>query len=281
MTGGGKDLKNQAKSNSYLYKILNITKNFIKKILVEKTSITSDRCTQNTASKLSLASCRGAILIEFAICMPILIILLFYINDLVKIKRYYSQTEFVGQQIANMIQNISQKRTDKRITKTDLQYALASSYLTIYPATGAFSSNDGKLFGNMPMVYIFYVKGEANGTASCIWCRRLHTNTRPNPSATYYENYWNSSESVVNKNGTTPADIYSTLKVNSGDYKIIIETMIWGAGFYKGLGNISLTRKQSLKTYMIEPRFTGNYSCLHSVVIFTPKPGLFSETAPQ
>ena len=27
--------------------------------------------------------CRGAILIEFAICMPILIILLFYINDVV------------------------------------------------------------------------------------------------------------------------------------------------------------------------------------------------------
>ena len=34
--------------------------------------------------------CRGSILIEFAVCMPVLIILLFYIHDLVKIKRYYN-----------------------------------------------------------------------------------------------------------------------------------------------------------------------------------------------
>jgi len=200
--GGGKDLKNRYKSCSYLYKFLNITKNFIKKIIEElkrkpsdrctekycspgsmypgtekntarsgslPSRCLSDRCTRNTAyrrrlvnenltfaayerkasaacyfGKYSFAavcrkiakivsyakrkpldrstlisaagtSCRGSILIEFAVCMPIFIILLFYIHDLVKIKRYYSQTEFVAQQMANILQNISQKRADKKI----------------------------------------------------------------------------------------------------------------------------------------------------------------------
>ena len=63
---------------------------------------------------------RGSILIEFAICMPILIILLFYINDLVRIKRYYSQTEFVALQMANILQNIAKTR---KITRNDIKYA--------------------------------------------------------------------------------------------------------------------------------------------------------------
>ncbi len=138
MTGGGNDLKNPCKSYGYFFKIFNLVK--IRKILAEKTSKPSDRCTENnTASRRCLVNKklrfaaydrirgvgsrathfgyyiivlfqkfplrvanRGAILIEFAICMPILIILLFYISDLVKIKRYYSQTEFVGQQMANI-----------------------------------------------------------------------------------------------------------------------------------------------------------------------------------
>ncbi len=65
---------------------------------------------------------KGAILIEFAFCLPVLIVLVYYIYDLNRYKRYYSQTEFVGQQVASMIQNISQSREDKTITKNDLQH---------------------------------------------------------------------------------------------------------------------------------------------------------------
>ena len=60
---------------------------FIKKIIVASKRIRSDSCTEKMSDATSRcqpagASCRGSILIEFAVCMPILIILLFYINDL-------------------------------------------------------------------------------------------------------------------------------------------------------------------------------------------------------
>ena len=60
--------------------------------------------------------------------MPILIVLLFYINDLVRIKRYYSQTEFIGQQMANILQNIAKNRA---IRGDDIKYACSLAWLDI------------------------------------------------------------------------------------------------------------------------------------------------------
>ena len=133
MTGGGKDLKNQTKSTNYLYKISSFVKFYINKILAEKTSIPSDRRIKKILDATS--RCRGAILIEFAVCMPVLIILLFYINDLIRIKRYYLQTEFMAHQFVNIIQNISQKRENKAITLNDMKYASALAWLSLYPGT--------------------------------------------------------------------------------------------------------------------------------------------------
>lgn len=108
--------------------------------------------------KIKELSCRGAVLVEFAVCMPILIILLFYIHDLVRIKRYYSQTEFVAQQMANIIQNISQKRENKKITAEDLGYAVALAYQTIYPGTTMFWKSNGLPLVHVPHPTICYVK---------------------------------------------------------------------------------------------------------------------------
>ncbi len=64
--------------------------------------------------------------------MPVLIILLFYINDLVKIKRMYSQTEFVGQQMSNILQNISKNQP---VTLTNIKHACALAWLSAYHRT--------------------------------------------------------------------------------------------------------------------------------------------------
>jgi hypothetical protein len=227
LTGGGKRLKKQRKSSSYLNNILKKLKNFyqnltfaqyerrasagcssskflfswiyekiqnLKKILTfarydriggegsrtqkireanhflkflitkscRKREITATNCFSKLAKKLHLHSANcGVILIEFAVCMPILIILLFYINDLVRIKRYYSQTEFVAQQMANIIQNISQKRAQAattseertnllKIKQKDLKYAMALAYQTIYPGITMFKQGSGFEFGHRP-----------------------------------------------------------------------------------------------------------------------------------
>ena len=200
MTGGDKDLKNPRKSNNYLCKIFSFVKFYIKKILSEKTSILSDRRTQNTEASVTLVNeklnfarydiiggvgsraanggCNvsslikklhhiaqfmqklsflisklrlravncGSILIEFAVCMPVLIILLFYINDLVKIKRYFSQTEFVAQQAANMIQNISQNREDKAVKLRDLRRISLLAWLSVYPGNTRFQQGSDQIY---------------------------------------------------------------------------------------------------------------------------------------
>ena len=97
--------------------------------------------------------------------MPILIILLFYINDLVRIKRYYSQTEFVAQQFANIIQNISQKRgssdpTKLKISIPDIKYAASLAFLSMYPGKTMYitgTSGARHELSHAPRLNIFYV----------------------------------------------------------------------------------------------------------------------------
>ena len=128
--GGGGNLKNRYKSHYYLSKIFKNLKRFIEQFSRFLTLRHEDK----------LLSRKGSILIEFAVCMPVLIILLFYIHDLVKLKRYHSQTEFIGQQIANILQNISQKRSNKAINLTNIKHACTPAWLTIPPGSSILRS---------------------------------------------------------------------------------------------------------------------------------------------
>jgi hypothetical protein len=120
--------------------------------------------------KISLhAATNGSILIEFAVCMPVLIILLYYVNDLTKIKRYYEQTEFVAQQMVNILQNISQ---NKEITEKKVSDAFFLAHLSMYPGKTMFYNGTGRRAHDLsfaPYLNIHYVKGLAGGKASYMW----------------------------------------------------------------------------------------------------------------
>lgn len=218
-----------------------------------------------------LLNSKGVILIEFAVCMPILIILMFYINDLVKIKRYYSQTEFVGQQMANIIQNISQKRAQSysgierqkqlRINLTDVARASKLASLTIYPGL---TQTSGLM--HYPYVNMYYIKNNKNGTATSKWRNYWSTGSTSSSCTTSGTNcsavYW--------KANASPSAIYPTLKLNTEDGKIIIEMyMRKSSGDTKNTYGLRLVTPKSKST---------NCTCcefFQSAVIFTPKPGLF------
>lgn len=168
---------------------------------------------------------RGSVLIEFAICMPVLIILLFYIHDLVKMKRYYSQTEFVAQQFANIIQNISQKRSDKKIKLLDLKHALATAWLTMYPGKTMYATSGSRHeFIHFPYVMVYYVKGVSGGKASCIWEYSIYSYTNATP--TWNDNGKGTSDLSYSHirwgTNVTPSTIYPSLKISEGEEKIII-----------------------------------------------------------
>ena len=297
MTGGGKDLKNQSKSICYPRKIFSFVKFCIKKILSEKKSIPSDRRIKKILDATS--RCRGAILIEFAVCMPILIILLFYINDVVRLKRLHSQTEFVAQQMVNILQNISQKREgkDRKITCNDIRYAASLAYLTMFPGTTRFTLTVDKVntsdFGYNGLGYIFCVKGNSDSTASVLWARRFHFADRAeNPSAVSIDQAWLSRSNVKRLTNASPSEIYPTLKINPDEIKIIIECGVHysQAGSYyftdgRSAADVSPAEAFGLRLFKLLPDATragSNGSIFFlSAVIFTPKPGLFDKTPPK
>jgi hypothetical protein len=220
--------------------------------------------------------------------MPILIILLFYINDLVKIKRYYSQTEFVGQQMANMIQNVSKNRgTDqKKITKEDLKNAFCLAWLTVFPNSSSmfYEGNSALGFGYLPHSFVYYVRGLNNGQASCFWRAFISPNgsSHKSPLTTFVWIYTTDNKGSPVRMKTSevnPSEIYPSLKIEPGQEKIIIVS-----SFYRKSSYLP-SNKQSFGFYLLDPKHLNEndntWYFFHSVVIFTPKPGLFTETAPS
>lgn len=313
--GESKRLKLQRKSSSYSYKFLKKLRNFYKKLTFSRYDKIrgadfrardafgihdlATNCFRKLTEKLRLHSANcGAILIEFATCIPILVILLFYINDLVRIKRYYSQTEFVAQQMANVLQNISQKRKDKRIKLDDIKYAIALAYQTIYPGKTMYWQNRGMPLVHEPHPMIYYVKGNNDGTATTVWRETFWggTNKVVSPAKLKYESYTNTHDVSVVNMGTNvqPSQIYPTLKIGPGEVKIIVEALIFFKTDAKDInGKSGYTAREVFGCLMASPRQVknanaGNYvndmsrgGYFNSVVIFTPKSGLFSETAPS
>ncbi len=170
-----------------------------------------------TNHKFHLLNSKGSILIEFAVCMPVLIILLYYINDLSKLKRYYDQTEFAAQQMANILQNISQKRTDKKITVNDLKYAVTLASQTIYPGTTMF--HNGICYGlcHRPEFFITYVKGETDGIASCKWVCHLPSGDKTSPETLKVDKEYKATKgsSLNFLSNVPPFSIHPLLKINS------------------------------------------------------------------
>ena len=280
MTGGGKDLKKQRKSYSYLLKLFRNPKYFYKKLV------------QFLTPRREEELCRGSILMEFAVCMPILIILLFYIHDLVKIKRYYSQTEFMAQQMVNIIQNMSQKRrtsdsTKLKLTQTDLTYAFALSHQTMYPGTIMYYSGKGNGSFHLPLANIYCVKGIENGKASCMWRAGVWASgtsvTSPKKLNHDMTRAGVGNSIIKYKSNVLPEEIYSQLKINSGDIKILIELFSqWSASYTNNVGNKKNSLKEALELYIATPKQvrTNPASFFNTVVIFTPKPGLFDPDNP-
>ena len=221
--------------------------------------------------------------------MPILIVLLFYIHELIRIKRYYAQTEFVGQQTANILQNISQKRSDKKVTVNDLRYTCSLAWLSVYPGKTMYSidgSSDHHPLIHFPWVNMYLVKGEAGGKAKCLWGKVIRCSYGINPSRWYVGDITSSvtSSTVTYRSDVVPAEtIHPTLKINEGDKKIILETSIyWNKSYKDGNEKSVSTAHEAFGCYQVNPKHLPKHNWLffNSVVIFTPKPGLFSETPP-
>lgn len=313
MTGGGnqKASKSGYSRNNGLTKICRFIKkveNFYKLLTFVRYDIiggVGSRARCDTWTQLfqkifhenKLLNSKGVILIEFAVCMPILIILLFYIHDLVRLKRLHSQTEFIAQQIANILQNISQKRegTDRKITCNDIRYAASLAYLSIFPGTTEFLSKPATSdLGYRPFGFIFCVRGNTNSTASVLRAKKFHMayHKELTPNTVSVEADLLIRTNVKLLSNVNPSEIYPSLKINPSETKIIIECASFyyqAKGYYftdgRAQSDVSPAQAFGLKLFKLNPPITrdgcvNNNVFFHSTVIFTPKSGLFDETPP-
>jgi Flp pilus assembly protein TadG len=234
----------------------------------------------------------GAILIEFAFAVPILITIIYYVHDLPKCVRIQERMEFVAHEMVNMLQNCSQNRGDKKITKNDIKHAVAGAYLTVFPGKTMYTTSDRTApLGYVSHGHVYAVRGNGNGTASVLWCIRFHNAYDcPSPSQIVLDLPWNSL--VKRLTNSIPSNIYPDLKIQGTELKIIVECTFHyirvptcGYKFTDGRLCADVSSKTAFGFLILTPPGISDSirggSYFHSVVIFTPKSGLFDGIAPQ
>ncbi len=195
--------------------------------------------------------------------------------------------------MANILQNISQKRENKRIIKQDLKYAASLAFLSMYPGKTMYHTDTRSAkaheLSSQPEFFVHYVKGLSEEKASCIWTLYCWCNTGTTPNDWTISNYTSQSSSSIVRFGTEaePSSIYPTLKINEGEVKIIVEVTPWctkdqmSTSDYNASDDQSTCARKAFRCRLVTPKVVGSANYFNSVVIFTPKPGLFTETAPS
>ena len=201
----------------------------------------------------------------------------------------------MAHQFVNIIQNISQKRENKAITLNDMKYASALAWLSLYPGTTMHHTDPrtdrSHELSHYPWFFIYYVKSEADGKASVMWLRYTfpEKSTKPQQiSCNTNETNNYKSGSVINR-GTNvePSSIYPTLKMDDGYDRIIVECHLlanansMSSRDYNPSDNGRDCARKAFRLRLVNPKNAGNQRYFNSVVIFRPKPGLFTEIRPD
>ena len=227
---------------------------------------------------------KGAILIEFAFAVPIMIMLLYYIHDLVRLKQIQRRMQFCGEIMVNMLQNITQNRENKAVTKTDYAHSMYAAFL-------AYLGSDQKIYGEksdeqhlfyFPHPTLFCIKGLDNGKVKILWI--MHPTWYKYPSNLNapgvrtaqndktHINEFSIIPALLNTE-TNPENISKNFRINAGEIKMVLEVCFFTRYPEKA--------KHHFGCIITKPKPSCPRAFFNRLVIFSPRPGLFSETAPK
>ncbi|MDR1334360.1 MAG: hypothetical protein LBJ71_04020, partial [Holosporaceae bacterium] len=181
--------------------------------------------------------------------------------------------KFAGHEMANILQNVSQNRASKRITKTDIRHAVAAVYLSVYSAKTMYTTSES----HSPMGYtsnghLYCVKGVENGNASVIWCIRWHSAVdSPSPAKISMQDRDPYERTIVNMgSGVKPSSIYPDLHIQEGETKILVEISFhYGSYFTDGRTCADVPAKTAFGFFVLEPLWRRRNVYFNTVVIFT------------
>lgn len=240
---------------------------------------------------LSRKSSAGAILIEFAFSVPVFLALIYYLHDVPKVNRYNEQMKFVSYQLAQILQTTSKYRTNKAITKRDLQYATDAAYLSIYPGTSMRSKKGpgGPFVGpGFPHGFLYYVKCDASGRASVKWVLKYQYGGDPKTIGGVFHVMTEARSRVKILNNAAPESIYSGLSMQPGEVKMLVSSIV----FYSPMSSTyekvdgrrwsqSSSREEFGFLFAHAPHNgVSDQFYFENVAVFAPSAGLFSETVP-
>ena len=172
---------------------------------------------------------KGAVLVEFAFCCPVLIIFLFFVLDVPLAYRVVSKMNKMSEVIACMIRNVPGKENLK-ITLTDLKNISKASGIIMTGKLGS-KSNPCTRYPFYLSTYVICIVGtkELNNFEKK-WAvhikNKLYDGTIEATTNTKGENFWAYSQ-LKNVNSFDKISRFSGYKIQEGEVKLIVETVAW------------------------------------------------------
>jgi hypothetical protein len=171
-----------------------------------------------------------------------------------------------------MFQNISAKRTN--IKSQDLRYISCVAFHPYFVGIGHYSISGWGRYGYFGTMLLCYVKGVGENRAVMKWMVLNNYGATPPGRKWLIARSGHDYNFVTILNGDVGIEydasyIHKDLKIRNGEVKMILDVMLWTDG--------STKKANFWGFHIFAPKKDRTYGYFHSVVIFTPNPGLFSE----
>ena len=206
---------------------------------------------------------------------------------------------FIGYQMISMMQNVSINRSDRLLTKADLNHIRLTAFLSYFPGTTGLSmTDDGKTYakGMFGFFNMWYLKGIGNNKAQVKWVRSVNW-SRLNYDSTisvYANKEWSDLPQLHSAKESNAeidvSEIRQGLRIEKEEVKMILEISLFvggpgGADFYypDGTNVYDVFRRKRFGLFLADPPNPADATrtIFNQVLIFSPRPGIFNDEGPK
>lgn len=200
--------------------------------------------------------------------------------------------QFVAYEVAAILQSIGSQRV---VVQKDFSDAMRLAYLSIFPGTTMYSTDNGSSFypfGYFPHVWVYYVVGTGENKATVKWyCTTWPQNPSCNDPRYQARTSGQHPESTVKFTSGDASNIHPNLRISKGEVKIIIECTLWYDRNRSFSGsNISCSKVSAQEAFnflMLSPKAkdlvrADKVNYFTGIAIFTPSSSkMFTESPPS
>ncbi len=193
---------------------------------------------------------------------------------------------FCAECMVNILQNISQNRENKAITRRDYAHAVYAAFYCYYGGDLKQFSNDGfadrRNYYYFPHPVLFCIQGQANGKAKILWIMHpawykypdnlnLPTIRTSASDKTHINEF--STIKVALQTEVPPESIHPNFTIKAGEIKMLLEVAFFSEEMEKASKHFGF--------WIYRPKLLNNRSFFNKIIVFSPNTGRFSASAPK